>query len=281
MIHCDKCKTVNPPEQRYCLTCQRDLLPGTTFGIRLGVFIFCLIFAAFAAWVLWRISSGADMPDLGCFLTSPIWWGLMAIVLPIVGFVFLVKRTPMHERYLERGKRHVNLDRDQALADFNEALRLAPEKARLPILKERAKLLDTLGQTQAALKDKIAVAEDNGTHETSGNVAEMFGADRDTFVNQMRKQDREALVSSEAVTALGYCPRERTVVVLDAKSHCPVHPHASIQDIRLAVPDDVENIKSSIMEARKKANRKRLISWIVAIVGVILLCYILTNVIGT
>lgn len=281
MIHCDRCKTVNPPEQRYCLTCRRDLLPGTSFLVRLLGFILCLAIAGASGWVFWRILNGMELPDLGCFFTSPIWWGLMAIVLPIAGLVFLVKRTPMHERYLERGKRHVTLDRDQALADFNEAIRLAPEKARLPILKERAKLFDTLGQTREALRDKIAAAEDSAAHETSGNVAEMFGADKDTFVNQMKAQERKTLTESGAVIALGYCRKDRAVVALNEKSRCPLHPHVAINDIRLAMPEDVENIKAAIVEARKKVNRKRIISWIVAIVGLILLCYVLTNVIGT
>ncbi len=281
MIHCDKCKTVNPPEQRYCLTCHRDLLPGTSFGVRFMGFIVSLAIAGACGWVFWRILNGLELPDLGCFFTSPIWWGLMVVAMPIVGLVFLVKRTPMHERYLERGKRHVTLDRDQALADFNEAIRLAPEKARLPILKERAKLYDTLGQTQNALRDKIAAVEDAGAHETSGNVAEMFGADRDTFIQEVKAQERKTLTDSGAVIALGYCRKERAVVVLNEKSRCPMHPHSPIDDVRLGVPEDVENIKAAIMASHKKVLPKRLLLWIVTIVALILGCYILFNVIGS
>ncbi len=281
MIHCEKCKTVNPPEQRYCLTCRRDLLPGTSFWVRMLGFIFCLVLAAFAAWVLWRLSSGMEIPDLGCFLTSPIWWGLMAVIMPVVGFVFLFRRTPQHERYLERAKRHVTLDRDQALADFNEALRLAPEKARLPILKERAKLLDAMGQTREALRDKIAVAGDESAHENAGNVAEMFGADKDVFTNQLKTQDRQALMAAGGVVALGYCRKERGVVSLNEKSRCPQHPHTPISDIRLAVPEDVENVKIAITEARRKVNRKRLIGWIVFVLGVIVLCLVFSQIFGT
>lgn len=270
MIHCDKCKTVNPPEQRYCINCRRDLLPGTGFGVRFFAFLFSLAVAAVGVWILWRISTGFEMPDLGCFLTSPIWWGLMVVVMPVVGIIFLVKRTPIHERYFDRAKRHVNLDRDQALADFNEAIRLAPEKARLPILKERAKLFEVLGQGKEALRDKIAAAEDSGAHDTSGNVASMFGADKDTFIRQMQEQDRSALKMSGAI-AVGYCRRCRMVVELDAKSHCPMHPHTGISNIHLAVPEDVASVKANITDSRNRANRKRRIGWIVFILGLLLL----------
>jgi len=273
MIHCDKCKTVNPPEQRYCLTCRRDLLPGTSFLVRILSFILMLGISAFSVWILWKMYQAEDVPDLGCFVSSPIWWGLLALVMPIAGIVVLVKRTPMHERYLDRAKRHLTLDQDQALADMNEALRLAPEKARASILKERGKLLESLGQTKQALRDRIAVAEDAGAHDTGGDVASMLGADKDAFINKMREQDREVLRSAGAV-AVGYCSGCRAPVMLTDKSRCPQHPHRVVSDIRLAVPEDVESVKASMMEKRRRDNRKRLFGWIVFIVGLLLLYFV-------
>ena len=272
MIHCDKCKTVNPPEQRYCLTCHRDLLPGTSFFVRIFGFIVMLGIAAFAGWVLWKMYQAESLPDLGCFVSSPIWWGLLAIIMPIAGLVFLFKRTPIHERYLDRAKRHLTLDQQQALADLNEALRLAPDKARAAILKERGKLLDTLGQTQQALRDRIAVAEDAGAHEAGGDVASLLGADKDTFVNQMREQDRSLLRSAGAV-AIGYCRGCRMPVELNEKSRCPKHPHRKVSNIRLAVPEDTKTIKAEIIENRRRENRKRLISWIIVILAILLLYF--------
>ena len=101
MIHCDKCKTVNPPDQPQCRNCHRNLLPGTGAGIRLFGLIFSLVIAAFAVWVLYRMYQGVAMPDLGCMFTSPVFWGLVAIITPISGLVFALGKTPMHERYLE------------------------------------------------------------------------------------------------------------------------------------------------------------------------------------
>lgn len=272
MIHCDKCKTVNPPEQRYCLTCHRDLLPGTSFLVRFLGFILMLGIAAFSVWILWKMYQAEDVPDLGCFVSSPIWWGLMAIVMPIAGLVFLFKRTPIHERYLDRAKRHLTLDQDQALADMNEALRLAPDKARASILKERSKLLETLGQTKQALRDRIAVAEDAGAHDAGGDMASMLGADKDAFVNKMREQDRNVLRAAGAV-AYGYCSGCRMPVELNEKSRCPRHPHRSVSNIRLALPEDLQSVKADILETRRRENRKRLIGWIVFILGLLLLYF--------
>lgn len=280
MIHCDKCKTVNPPEQRYCLTCHRDLLPGTSFLVRILSFILMLGIAAFSVWILWKMYQAEDVPDLGCFVSSPIWWGLLAVVMPIAGLVFLFKRTPIHERYLDRAKRHLTLDQEQALADMNEALRLAPDKARASILKERGKLLDSLGQTKQALRDRIAVAEDAGAHDGGGDVASLLGADKDAFINKMREQDRDLLRSAGAV-AIGYCRRCRMPVELNEKSRCPRHPHRGVSNIRLAVPEDMQSVKADILETRRRENRKRIIGWIVFIVAMLLLYFVFKYIIMT
>lgn len=104
-------------------------------------------------------------------------------------------------------------------------------------------------------------------------MAEMFGADKGTFVDNLRKQDREALVNSGAL-AIGYCPACHAAVQLDAKSHCMLHPKRRISDVRLAVPLDFEKVKAEVAEKHKKDNRKVLIGWIVVIVGVIILCVV-------
>lgn len=271
MIHCDKCKTVNPPDQPQCRNCHRNLLPGTGAGVRLFGLIFSLAIAALAVWVLYRMVKGLSMPDLGCFFTSPVFWGLVAIITPISGLVFALGKTPMHERYLERAKRHLTLDRDQALADLNQAVNLAPEKSRVPILKERAKLLEAMGQTTEAARDKIALL-DADKHETAGMIAGGFGADKDIFVNDLRNQERDALLKTKTAVALGYCSGCRVVVELNEKNRCPLHPNKKPANIRLAVPADVESVKVTMMAERAKTMRSARIQWIVTILGLVVLC---------
>lgn len=271
MVHCDKCKTVNPPDQPQCQNCHRNLLPGTGAVVRLVGLIFSLAVAGLAVWVIYRMYKGFSMPELGCFFTSPVFWGLVAIITPISGLVFALGKTPMHERYLERAKRHLTLDRDQALADLNQAVTLAPEKSRAPILKERAKLLESMGQTTDAARDRIALLDAN-QHEFAGSIAGGLGADKDIFVNNLHNAERDALLKTKTAVALGYCSSCRAVVELNEKNRCPLHLNKKPADIRLAVPADVESVKASMMVERARISRLTRIRWIVTILGLVLLC---------
>jgi RNA polymerase subunit RPABC4/transcription elongation factor Spt4 len=268
MIHCDKCKTVNPPDQPLCRNCHRNLLPGTGAWVRIIGLIFSLAVAALGVWVLYRMYKGLSLPDLGCFFTSQVFWGLLVIVTPISGLVFALSKTPMHERYLDRAKHHLTQDRDQALADLNQA----PEKSRVPILKERAKLLEAMGQTTEAARDKIAVLEDPNQNEFAATLVGAAGLDEDIFKNGLRDQGRDALLKAKTAIALGYCSKCRAVVVLNEKKRCPQHPEKKVSDIRLAVPADVESVKASMLVERAKAARLSRIRLIVAILGIVLLC---------
>lgn len=271
MIHCDKCKTVNPSDQPQCRNCHRNLLPGTGAGVRLFGLVFSLAVAALAVWVIYRMVNGLSMPNMGCFLTSPVFWGLVAIITPISGLVFALGKTPVHERYFDRAKRHLTLDRDQALADLNQAVNLAPEKSRAPILKERAKLLEAMGQITEATRDKIALL-DATQHETAAMIAGGLGADKDIFVNGLRNQERDALLKTKTAVALGYCSTCRAIVELNENNRCPLHPKKKPANIRLAVPADVESIKVTMMAEREKTIRRARIQWIVTILGLVLLC---------
>jgi hypothetical protein len=75
----------------------------------------------------------------------------------------------------------------------------------------------------------------------------------------MREQDRNVLRAAGAV-AYGYCSGCRMPVELNEKSRCPRHPHRSVSNIRLALPEDVQSVKADILETRRRENRKRLIA---------------------
>lgn len=278
MVHCEKCKSLNPPDKQRCQNCGKSLLPGTGALVRIIVLIFSFGIAALGVFIISRMINNPDYKGLGCALTSPIFWGIVVVVMPISGLVFALKPTPLFEKYLERGKRHVNLDKDQALADFSKALELAPEKERAPILKERAKLLESMGQLEQATRDKIATLESSNAYSGAEGFAALTGLDRDSVVKGMRESDQKALLEANSAVALGYCVKCKAAVQLDVKSHCTLHPHGRITNIHLAVPADVNVKMAEIQEAGRKDQRRALIRTIVFVLGLIILCVVMSMV---
>jgi tetratricopeptide (TPR) repeat protein len=279
MIHCERCKTVNPSEQRHCQKCHRDLLPGEGILIRLSVLLISLTLTALGVWVLVRMWQGQSLPNLDCAFTSPVFWALLVVIAPISGLVYAIKPTPAHQKYLNRARRHLKLDQTQALADFNQAFELAPEKMRAAILKERASLYQSLGQNQQALRDQIASIQTEGAYQSAEGLAALAGMDKDVFAGQMKKNDLQALLRSKAAQAYGYCPKCRDVVELNEKMRCQRHTRARISDTRLAVPDDREMIRAEILDAsrlrlrREKFRQVRV--WLLVIVACIPAAYVL------
>ncbi len=280
MIHCQKCKTVNSSDRDKCQNCGTSLLPGRGACTRIGVLAAALAFTALAVFILVRMFQGADMPDLGCAFTSPVYWIIAAVVTPILGLAYALQRTPAHEKYTDRAKRHITLDPDQALADFNQALQLAPEKEKGAILKARAKLLETLGLAHEAVRDKIAAMETEGAYEGSAAFAALIGSDKDMAIRDAKSREQKELVKAHAAVGLGWCAKCKAAVELDGEMHCRLHPKARIRDIKLAVAEDVPQQLAVMQEAltkRNKAQRVRSIVYLVlAVLILVALCY-LTN----
>ena len=276
MVHCEKCSSLNPPEQQRCQNCGKSLLPGTGVLVRFFVLLFSFALAGLGLFIITRMMKDPNYEGLGCALTSPIFWGFVVVVTPISGLIFALKPTPLYEKYLERGKRHINLDKEQALADFSKALELAPEKERAPILKERAKLLESMGQVEQATRDKIATLENPNAYSGAEGFAALTGLDRDSVVKGMRESDQKALLQANSAVALGYCTKCKAAVQLDVKSHCVLHPHARITNIHLAVPADINAKMAEIQEAGMKDQRRALIRTIVFVLGLIILCVVIS-----
>ena len=272
MIHCSHCKTVNPPEKEICQSCGKSLLPGRGACVRIGVLVVTLAIGAFGVWMLFLRSDNVKIPDLGCALTSPIFWIIVTISVPIMGLVFTLQRTPAHEKYVDRANRHLQLDPQQALTDFNRALQLAPEKAKAEILKSRSKLLLTLGQEQDATRDKIAAMQSEGAYDGAAGFASIVGADKDTFVSGLKSQEQQQLVKSNAAVGLGWCTKCKAVVRLDANMHCSLHPKARITDVRLAVADDAAAEQAAMQESITKRNRSLMVRRIIMIIALLVAC---------
>ncbi|HWQ83960.1 MAG TPA: hypothetical protein VN363_05305, partial [Anaerolineales bacterium] len=271
MITCERCKTVNPPELRHCQNCHRDLLPGEGGATRLIILLVAGLITSVGVWVLARFGQGEPLPDLGGAFSSPVFWAILVIVTPLSGLKMALSPTPAHQRYLNRARRHLNLDKAQAMADLNQALALAPEKERTAILKERAQLYASLGQVQQATRDRIATIESDGSYQGAEAVAALTGLDKDAFAGGMKDRDIQALLKAQAALSMGYCPKCKNVVELDGKMHCKLHRRARIESVRLAIPEDVSKIKIAILEAHARAARLNRYREIIQITGLIAL----------
>jgi tetratricopeptide (TPR) repeat protein len=93
-------------------------------------------------------------PELGgkdlIYLLGMIGFGAFVFFL---GLILSLRKTPLYERYEIRAKRHVSLNPWQAIADYGEAIRIAPQTQAFDYLLERAKLHQELGMTREARSD--------------------------------------------------------------------------------------------------------------------------------
>jgi len=270
MITCERCKTVNPPDLRFCQKCHRDLLPGEGALTRLTILITAGLLTALGVWVLVRMAQGEPLPDLGCAFTSPVFWVILVIITPISALKLALTPTPPHQKYLNRAKRHLSLDQAQALADLNQALELALEKERAAILKERARLYESLGERQQAVRDQIARIECAGAYDGATAVAALTGMDKDTFAGGIKDNDIQALLKDQAAVPLGYCPKCKNVVELNEKMKCKLHRRARIESVRLAIPEDVSMIKAAILESHAKTARLNRSRQLLLILGAVM-----------
>ena len=279
MIHCERCRTVNPPEQRYCQKCHRDLLPGEGLLVRLGVLLVSGLLTAFGVWILVQTSQGKPLPDLGCAVTNPVFWVILVIVMPISALAYAFRRTPAFQKYLNRARRHLKLDPAQALADFSQAVELAPEKERPAIFKERASLYQTLGQTQQSVRDQIASVEGEGAYQGAEGLAVLAGIDRDAFASGLKEGEIQALIKSQGVRPYGYCPKCRDAVELTEKMRCKLHNRRRIRGVRLALPEDAAQTRAEILESNRRQVKKTRVLALYRVIlfalGLALLAYIL------
>ena len=68
------------------------------------------------------------------------------------------------------------------------------------------------------------------------------------------------LLDAGQAAALGYCPRCKAVVTLDAQRRCTNHPKVKVQCVQYAVPGNIEAAKRTIFKwrrAQKKVNQRQ------------------------
>ena len=282
MVHCVKCGAENPPTGKACEKCGADLLPGEGIADRLGYLIGGILAGAVALGLAYVFGTLlVDAPE--CCPSSPAVWLAVAVVSPITGLVAALRRTPMYARYAKRARRHIELDPEQAVADFTQALAAAPEKEQAGLLKERAKLYEKLGMEEEATRDQLDYISAPGAYEGGASLARMLGADKDTYAEGVAKRDREELLASGRAKAVGYCPKCKAVVELSPKLRCPTHGSSKGRAARLVVPSEVEVAKAKVLEEyeqeRRKVRKGRIIAAVV--VGIPLLLCLATGLLST
>lgn len=275
MISCGKCQAENPPTEDVCSQCRASLLPGRSIGSRLGSVGGGIAAGIISAALVYFFSQMEEPPP--CCL-SPEKLALGVIALPIIGIVDALRKTPLHERYAMRARRHVDLDAEQAMADFGQALELAPEKARAALLKERAALYEKLGLDEESVRDRLAYTSAPGAHEDGfgAGVVRLVGGDAGVYAAGVAKDERKRLVREGKVQALGYCPTCQAVVELDGDLRCPVvSKHARPKAVRFVMPDEVDGAREEILQEFEQGRRARRTYLVVGgiVVGLlILLC---------
>lgn len=156
MIHCQKCNQQNAPEAEKCSQCGTNLLPGAGIRERLGQ-LGCFV----AAGILIPILALLILPRLavGNILDNLILMAIMVLAF-VAGFGFVllgislaVGKTPVHDKYKRRAERHVELDPQQAISDYGNAIKLAPEATAFDLLSARARLYHKQGMIEEEKSD--------------------------------------------------------------------------------------------------------------------------------
>ena len=281
MIQCHKCQSENTADREKCQECGSDLLPGEGLSDRLSYIVYGIVGGVLSGIVAYLlIKSEIELPD--CLLISNQLCLLATIGLPIMGIVSALRKTPLYQRYATRARRHIELAPEQAIADFSQALELAPEKEQAGLLKERAALHEKLGMEEEATRDELDYTSSEGAYGGGRGVARFFGADDDVYAAGRGEDDRKAMVAAGRVKALGYCSKCGTVVELNPKLRCPEHTSPKPKAVKFVLPDEVEAaIPEVLNEYTKESRTKRNIAIIAGLVlGGPLICCLLTYAMG-
>ncbi len=252
-IHCQKCKAENPSSAVRCQKCDAKLLSAESAGARFSTFFTGLIAAGFFGYLLYRFyiqnpGSAPDIPILEPFL-NPVVLGLATVIAFITAIVVPLRRTPEYVKYINRAKRHIQLNPWQSLADMESAMEIAPDKEQGNLLKQRAQLFEMVGFVEDAARDRLALATSQNAFKGEADAVKMFtGADSGTYAASRRSSQIKTILYSGKALAIGYCPKCNEVSVLDKDEHCPIHPKTKGREIEYVIPADVVAGKLAVMQ---------------------------------
>ena len=155
MIACRRCRTENPPGGERCKSCGRALLQEWRSP---GVIVAWIVPTALAVLLTFG-ALGDGLRGSGGSLGFGIVFGILTLSV----IAYLVRSTSTGvgglkfapwERYERRALRLEDVDPEQALADLDRAVELAPAAVRVRALSKRAALYERLGMTEAVDADR-------------------------------------------------------------------------------------------------------------------------------
>lgn len=248
LIHCPKCKATNPTNADRCKLCGQVLLVGQGIGIRVFFFFFFLILAIVFVYLMYINFIRENAPNPDSFWINPVSLSVGILLSLILAFVLPFRKTPAYKLYEKRSVRHLNFNILQSIADLTSALELAPNNARLDLLKKRRHLFEKVGDTINADRDRLALALDPDAWKSEGNFLSVFGGmEGSAFSWSMRRAAIDNLVLSGFAIAVGFCPECKTVVELNKEKKCPIHPKIKGRDQELVIPADITAGKLKVM----------------------------------
>jgi len=134
MICCPSCETEDPPSVETCIHCGADLLPGSGIGKR-AESIGAGIAGGLVSGALLYAFGQMEEPPFCC--PSPQALLIGVVVLPVAGLVNALRRTPLHERYALRARRHLDSDPQPSATDHTNrypTARLSGTRVQCPII---------------------------------------------------------------------------------------------------------------------------------------------------
>ena len=270
-VICPKCQAHNPPERTSCAECGARLLPGRRFGERIGYLIAGIVGAALFIGLTLLFARMEVAETLPPCCASPFTLALFALSCLVGGLGTAFGRTPPYVKYVQRAQRHTEALPEQALADLDSALALAPEKERGDILHQRGELYLKLGRKEEALADLSAYAASPAAHKGAKVLSGIVGVELEEAAKPLSVTEisiqglRKELMQAGTLKAVGYCRRCKDAVDLDEARRC-ARCSKEIKEPRYVKPEAYEATLSELRSQTAARRRWRRI-WI-AIIGV-------------
>lgn len=147
-IHCHKCKHVNAPDAQKCARCDANLLPGISLGQRFGILVFSTLLAVAIFYAFFMNINKVEAGEKNTLYLVAL--PIFGVLIFGYGIIKFLRKIPLDERYVNRARRHLSLNKLQTIADYGSAMKTAPQYLVLNYLIERAKLYQDLGMSAEA-----------------------------------------------------------------------------------------------------------------------------------